>query len=75
MIQTMQFTYGHLVSINSTKLLYFNFLQQNLSQNVHSEYFFFIKKTDIIHDYNNDFVFPMHNVFMIKKKTIVVVNE
>jgi hypothetical protein len=30
---------------------------------------------DIIHDCNNEFVFPTHSFFMIKKTTIVVVDE
>jgi hypothetical protein len=36
MIQTMQFTYGHLVSINSIKLLYYNFLQKKLYLSKHT---------------------------------------
>jgi hypothetical protein len=62
MIQTMQFTYGHLVTINFIKNIYYNIFTTKyiyVSQNVHSK--FYKKKriaTNIIHCYNNDFVHP-----------------
>ncbi len=78
MIQTMQFTYGHLVTINSTKKLYYNIFTTKIYifQNVHFK--FYKKKhiaTNIIHYYNNDFVHPTHSFFMIDKITAIVVNE
>ncbi len=77
MIQTMKFTYGHLVTINSTTKLYYNiFTTKSIYLNVHFK--FYKKKhiaTNIIHYCNNDFVHPTHSFFMIDKTTIVVVDE
>ncbi len=77
MIQTMQFAYGHLVSINSIKLLYYIFLQKiYIFQNIHSK--FYKEKhivSDIIHYYKNDFVLHTHSFFMIEKTTNVLVYE
>jgi hypothetical protein len=77
MIQTMQFTYGHLVSINSIELLYYIIFTKNyIFQNIHSK--FYKEKhivSDIIHYYKNDFVLHTHSFFMIEKTTNVVVDE
>ncbi len=77
MIQTMQFTYGHLVSINFIELLYYIIFTKNyIFQNIHSK--FYKEKhivSDIIHYYKNDFVLHTHSFFMIEKTTNVVVDE
>jgi hypothetical protein len=76
MIQTMQFTYGHLVTIYFIYIYIYNiFTTKYISQNVHSK--FYKKKriaTNIIHCYNNDFVHPTQ-FFMIDKTTTIVVDE
>jgi hypothetical protein len=79
MIQTMQFTYGHLVSINSTKkiILYYFYNKICIFQNVHSK--FYKEKQiaiDIIHYCNNDFILPtIHNFFVIEKSTTFITDE
>jgi len=77
MIQTMQFTYGHLVSINFIELLFMYFYQKiYIILNIHSKLY---KDKhivyDIIHYYKNDFVLHTHNFFMIEKITNVVVDK
>jgi len=70
----MQFTYDHLVSINSTELLYYNiFTTKKKFQNIHSK--FYKEKhiiTDTIHYYKNNFVLPTHSFFMIEKKPMLL---
>jgi len=79
MIQTMQFTYGHLVNINSKNIyiLYYFYNKICIFQNVHSK--FYKEKhiaIDIIHYCKNDFVLPIvHSFFMIEKKTTFIGNE
>ncbi len=76
MIQTMQFTYGHLVNINSF-FLYYTIFTICIFQNIHSK--FYKEKhiaIDITHYCNNDFVLPIvHNFFMIEKTTTFITNE
>jgi hypothetical protein len=76
----MQFTYGHLVTINPTIYIYiYIYIYINkiyISQNIHSK--FYKKKhiaTNIIHYRNNDFVHPTHSFFIIDKTTTIVVDE
>jgi hypothetical protein len=79
MIQTMQFIYGHFVSINSIKKLYYNIFAKNkniIFKNIHSK--FYKEKCiviDIIYYYKNDFVLLTNSVFMIEKTSNVVVDE
>ncbi len=78
MIQTMQFLYGHLVSINSIQKSYYNIFTKNkniIFQNIHSKFY---KEKRIVIDiiyYKNDFVLLTNSVFMIEKTSNVVVDE